>query len=462
MSESSATSKLSAFCVAGTHSGCGKTTLTLGLLAALRLRGLRVQPFKCGPDYIDPGHHARAAGVVSRNLDTWMMGEAGVHASYTRAVDGADVAVIEGVMGLFDGASSTELVGSTADVCRRLKVPVVLVIDAKAMARSAAALVQGFVSFEPGLNIAGVIANRVGSERHAAIIREALAAAGLPPLLGAVPIDDRWQMESRHLGLVTATEEQHDASWFDSLADGIEKHIDVDALLACCRVPRPCTPPPISSCPPLVRLGVARDAAFQFYYEDNLDLLRAHGVECVPFSPMHDAALPADCAGLYFGGGYPEVHAEALSANAAMRAAVRQFAERNGHIFGECGGLMYLCDALYDPEGQRWDMCGALPGVARMGSRLRRLGYAEAVTLQSGLFGEAGKRVRGHEFHWSEVDAPPGIAPAFDAKLVRGGCAAHGGLHSRRVWASYLHVHFASAPSAVQGWAEALQEGEGM
>lgn len=318
-------------CVAGTHSGVGKTTLTLGLLASLKRRGYAVQPFKCGPDYIDPGHHARASGRRSHNLDTWMMGEKAVMQSYAGGCRGADGAVVEGVMGLFDGASSTGLAGSSAEVARVLGLPVILVVDARSMARSLAALVKGFASFESGVHIAGVIANRVGSQNHARILEEALASSSLPPLLGAMPRDEFWSIPERHLGLVTDFEHEENLTWYDRLADAVDAHLEVEKLVAACRYPRPPVPErekkPLSP-HPAIRLAVARDAAFHFYYQNNLDRLEAAGIELVFFSPLEDVSLPERAAGIYIGGGFPEMFSRELEENRAMRAEISAFAGR--------------------------------------------------------------------------------------------------------------------------------------
>ncbi|MDD5706638.1 MAG: cobyrinate a,c-diamide synthase, partial [Kiritimatiellae bacterium] len=465
----------------------GKTTLTLGLLAALKRRGHRVQPFKCGPDYIDPGHHRRACGIPSRNLDTWMMGVDGVRASFARAASATDVAVVEGVMGLFDGASADRLEGSTAHVCKLLDLPVVLAVDARAMARSIAPLVKGFAEFEPGVRLVGVIANNVSSDSHAELLRTALSAAGLPPLLGALPRRAAWEIPERHLGLVADTESGLTDEWFAALAEGIEKHVDLARLLELTKTVRPrdrreglgfgvqgsgnenarCSTLDVrrstldaSAC----RLGLARDAAFHFYYEDNLDLLRAAGVELVEFSPLQDARLPPGLAGLYLGGGFPEMFAAQLQGNAAMRTAIADFADRGGHIYAECGGLMYLCASLTDRDGKSWEMCGVLPARTRMQARLRRLGYVEAVTLRDGLFGPRGTRLRGHEFHWSALE-PGGedAEPVFEVHSASGDRAERVGLCRANVRASYVHVHFASNPAVAESWARTLAAGsEGM
>jgi cobyrinic acid a,c-diamide synthase len=278
-------------CIAGTHSGVGKTTLALGLMAALVRRGWAVQPFKCGPDYLDAGHHARACGRPARNLDTWMMGEDGVQESYARAVRRADVAVVEGVMGLFDGASAVELAGSTAHVAALLDLPVLLVVDAKGLARSIAALVSGYARFLPGLRLAGVVANNVRSARHAAILRDALAAAGCPPLLGTLPHEARWQIPERHLGLVAAPEQDVDEAWFRDLAQGVERCLDLDRLQALTSVPRPPAPGPGAPPPGRGRLARARAAAGPVDYEGNRDRRRARRAACT-WPACRPAPLP--------------------------------------------------------------------------------------------------------------------------------------------------------------------------
>ncbi|WPJ94622.1 cobyrinate a,c-diamide synthase [Coraliomargarita algicola] len=447
------------FCIAGTQSGSGKTTLTLGLMAALRQRGLTVQPFKCGPDYIDAGHHRHAAGRISRNLDSWMMPPASIPATFQNACAGADVAVCEGVMGLFDGASSTELKGSTAEIALLTDMPVVLVVDARAMARSIAALVAGYVHFEKDLRVCGIIANRVGSEGHARILREALAAAGLPPLLGCLPRDEAFHMPERHLGLVADTEDAGVADRIETLATAVESAVDIDQLLECSRNLNTKKQAEVarSTVPVKLRMGLARDAAFYFYYEDNLDALRARGVELVEFSPLNDAALPEDLDGLYIGGGFPEQFSAELSSNIAMHAALRAFAESGRPIFAECGGYMYLCRSLELPDGNRLPMAGVLAADCVMRDKRQRLGYTKARSLQAGIFGSAGTNLRGHEFHWSEVVPDPGQTALFEVSDAHGRRQEQVGIQQGNTHASYFHPHFASNPAAVDAWVTALE-----
>ncbi len=447
-------------------------------MRALRRKGLTVQPFKCGPDYIDPGHHRAAAGRPSRNLDCWMMGEEGVRRSFARAAADADCAVVEGVMGLFDGAFSGKIDGSTAHVAKLLGIPVILVVNAKAMARSLAALVHGFATFEPGVEIVGVIANNVSSPKHEGLLKEALTAAQLPPLLGAIPHEKKLELPERHLGLLPSPESKLDDEWHERLADLVEQHVDIDLLLklsgedgspsrarggeavperpfdfveaASCRF----------TCGGTPHLGIARDEAFNFYYEDNLDLLRESGVVLVPFSPIHDERLPDGLDGLYLGGGFPEMFAPQLARNTSMRQAVKAFADADGSIFAECGGLMYLCEAIEDAAKTRHMMCGVIPAVARMGSKLRRLGYVEAKTSGDSFFGSAGTVIRGHEFHWSDVELTGSGAspePAFRTRGASGGDWTPMGFHVGKVIASYFHAHFLSSPTAAAAWASSLR-----
>jgi cobyrinic acid a,c-diamide synthase len=457
-------SGFSRFCVGAVQSGAGKTTIVMGLLAALKRRGLRVQPFKCGPDYIDAGHHRRTCGRASRNLDPWMMGEDAVRRSFARAVADADVAVIEGVMGLFDGARTDSSEGSTAHVARLVNAPVVLVVPAGGMARSIAAMVKGYVDFESRLSMAGVIANSVNTDHHRDILRDALCSAALPPLLGVLPCDSTLAIPERHLGLMADTETGIGDGWYERLADAVEKHIDLDALLAAGAGTRP---PPMEASAPAsgqpVRLGVARDAAFHFYYEDNLDMLRSTGFELVEFSPLADSRLPSDLHGLYIGGGFPEMFAARLEANVSMRSSVRDFAARGGAVYAECGGLMYLCSCMTAQDGESRSMCGVLPYATRMGQRLHRLGYVEATTRVAGPFGPAGTRLRGHEFHWSFVEGGSRpVEPVYSLKTASGAASGEEGYRRGRVWASYVHLHFASCPGAVMAWRDYLREGVGL
>jgi cobyrinic acid a,c-diamide synthase len=435
---SPAQAPLRGFVVAGTHSGVGKTTVSLGLLRALVKRGLAVQPFKVGPDFIDPLHHTRAAKRRSRNLDTWMLDESENRQIFARAVADADVALVEGVMGLFDGAEGASDRGSAADIARLLGLPIVLVIDASAMARSAAALIHGFTTFADDLRFAGVILNRVGGEGHADIVRAALAG-GVPVLGWLSSAEGEMGIPERHLGLQLPDEQAED--YVDRLGDFIEAHIDIDSLFANGTVDRPSPRPSARRPEGRVRVGVIRDPAFCFYYEDNLDQLREAGADLIFFSALKDD-LPDGLDGLYIGGGYPELHAAALETNRALRKHIRAASGAGLPILAECGGLMYLGERL-NVADQTYEMCGAIPCQTSMPTGLK-LGYVEARTL-GGPLGK-GLVARGHVFHHSDVDRQA-QHPAFDVLGV-----GPDGFCSGQTVASYLHLHFSSCPKLARNF----------
>jgi cobyrinic acid a,c-diamide synthase len=437
-----------AFVVAGPSSGAGKTTVTLGLMAALRARGLMVQPFKCGPDFIDPGHHTRVCGRPSRNLDTWMVSDEANRRAFHRHAATADVSVIEGVMGLFDGARGSGA-GSTAATANLLGVPIVLVVDASGMGASAAAVVKGFATFDPTVSIAGVIFNRVATASHYQLLLEACESIqGVTPL-GYLPRDPQWHIPERHLGLLTAEEGALSQDAVSHLATLVERHIDLECLLKLSA--HVATDDGIDAdvvqSRPLVTIGVARDQAFCFYYEDNLDALRRAGAELLPFSPLNDGELPVGVDALYFGGGYPEVWAGPLSNNVAMRAAVASFIRQSGVVYAECGGLMYLAETVRMQDGATWPMVGALPITIAMTDRLQRFGYAEVVLTRDCLLGAAGTAARGHSFHYSRIDNPPaGLDLAYSVHDARHQKQELEGFIRDSVLASYVHIHFSSNP----------------
>jgi len=431
-------SPLSAIVVAGTHSGVGKTSVTLGLIGAFRHRGLTVQPFKVGPDFIDPLHHQHASGRPARNLDGWMLDPEINLERFARATADADVAVTEGVMGLFDGSEGKSDRGSTAEMAKLLGLPVLLVIDASAMARSAAALIHGYTSFDPDLRVAGVILNNVGGETHAGMIRDAVA--GAVPILGALPRAKDLVVPERHLGLHLPHEAR--AEYVDQLATLIEEQVDLDALLGNSAIERRTAPAAAApSPPPRIRLALARDEAFCFYYADNLELLEQAGAELVPFSPI-DEPLPENIDGIYLGGGYPELHADKLAANTPTREAIREFASAGGPIYAECGGLMYLAQTL-EIDGETHPLCGVLPFSTTMPAPLA-IGYVE-VTTTGGLFG-SGQTARGHLFHHSAIAGEPATDRCYELKNSRGKETQEGYL-IQNVLASYAHLHLASNPA---------------
>jgi cobyrinic acid a,c-diamide synthase len=441
--------------VAGIASGVGKTSITLGLLEALRRRGLTVQSFKVGPDFIDPGLHARVTGRPSYNLDGWMCGRQRVLDVVAHVARDADVAVVEGVMGCFDGVDGVSEDGSTAQVARWLDAPIFLVLDAGALARSAGAVVLGFEAFDPGLRVAGVIANRTGGATHARWIAEAIRGACRAEPLGAIAYDPSLTLPERHLGLHTAAEGALTPELVGGLADAVARGVDLDRLLALAgELPATAPPPARASSPIRARIGVARDAAFQFYYEENLDLLRRAGAELVAWSPLADADVP-DVDGLYLGGGYPELHAAALADNASLRKAVFRFAEGGRPIYAECGGLMFLAESLEDVRGRVHPMVGVLPAAVRMREHGLTLGYAEVTLAGDCPLGATGAVVRGQEFHASTLGPVPAAVPRLYRVRAPGGGERPEGYLVGRTLMSYLHLHFASHPACASAFVDA-------
>ena len=435
--------------VAGTASGTGKTTLALGLMAALRRRGLRVQPFKVGPDFIDPLHHNAVAGRASRNLDTVLCGVRTVTALAARAMRDADVAVVEGVLGLYDGRLGGGDQGSTAEVARLLDADVVLVVDAARAARSTAAVALGFAHFDPRVRIVGVVLNRVGSDRHEQAARDAVEAVGLR-VLGAIPRDPALTLPERYLGLIPPQERAHAPRWVTALENTVERHVDVDTLLRIAAEPGgPAAasgddPFALPAAPSRARIAVAKDAAFTFHYQDALDLLALRGAELIPFSPLADAALP-DCDALILPGGFPERFATVLHDNAAMRASVSASVGGGMPVVAECGGAMYLGTHIADEDGTAHAMCSVLPYGTRMARSRRALGYRTAHALRDSPILRSGEVATGHEFHWSHAD--PDIDGSNAAYHLDETDTVEGYARGN-VLASYVHLHLCGVPAA--------------
>ncbi|MFO0773783.1 MAG: cobyrinate a,c-diamide synthase [Nitrospiraceae bacterium] len=442
--------------VGGTHSGVGKTTVTLALLAAFRARGLVVQPFKGGPDFLDPGHHTIASWRVSRNLDTWLLTPEWNRSCFRAAAADADLSVVEGMMGLFDGSLPTSNRGSTAEIASLLNAPVLLVIDGSAMARSAAAMAQGYATFDPTVRVAGVLFNRIRSDRHYELLKLAMESATPLTAVGYLPPDAALSLPERHLGLVTAGE-CGASELYKALGRAAEQTVDVTRLLALAREAGPLPEDRLNDSQlsrasavgdtrPRVRIGIAEDEAFCFYYRDNLDLLEAAGAELVRFSPLNDTELPPMDA-IYLGGGYPEVQAARLSANDSMRASIRAFAAADGPIYAECGGLMYLTEAIVTRDGQRYPMLGIFPVEAVMGGPSgMRLGYRKVTLTRDCLLGTSGTTMRGHEFHYSWLRSTTRLGYACDLRDARGESVGADGLVWKRVVGLYTHLHFGSHP----------------
>ncbi len=432
--------------IAAPASGAGKTTVATGLMAALRRRGTTVAGFKVGPDYIDPGYHALATGRPGRNLDPVLVGEQRIAPLAAYGATGSQLAVVEGVMGLFDGRIGALGRGSTAQVAALLGAPVLLVVDVRGQGRSLAALLHGFRSFDPDVRIAGVVLNHVGSARHEQVCRQACAEVGLP-VLGALRRDDTLAVPARHLGLVTAAEHAAAARVVQRWADAVAAQINLDAVMSLAAPAEAVTrwAPAVEvvavTGEPVV--AVAAGPAFTFGYPEHAELLAAAGAAVAPFDPLHDESLPPGTAGLVLPGGFPECHAEALSANAALRAEVAALARRGTPVQAECGGLLYLCRSL---DGA--PMCGVLDAEATMTDRLV-LGYRDAVALRESVLYLQGARVSGHEFHRTAVTPRAGV-PAWAWSTAEPEAAAppegfvQGGVH-----ASFLHTHPVAHPAAV-------------
>ena len=446
--------------IGATHSGTGKTSLSLALVAALRRRGLLVQTFKVGPDFLDPTYHTIASGRPCYNLDGWMTGREYVCDLFARTSADADIAIIEGVMGLFDGADAESSEGSTAEIAQWLNAPVLLVVNAHGVARSIAAMVKGFAGFESGLNVAGVVANQCGSDRHSAWLSDSLKSESLPVLVGAIPRGAFPELPSRHLGLVSADSRVLPENVINALADAAERYVSIDDMLNIAR-----NAPPLENASERclaekrVRIGVARDEAFHFYYQDMFDEMARRGCELVEFSPVKDAHLP-DVDGLYIGGGYPEACAEALSANKSMLDSIQRFAQTNKPIYAECGGLMYLSGGLETLDGKRYALVGLLPSWTRMREKKKALGYVEITLKEDSLWGARGDVLRGHEFHYSELIDNPNWKPVYDVKRRRSDEITLEGFQNGNILASYAHLHYGSRLGAIERFITKCGNGE--
>lgn len=444
------------FVLAGTHSGAGKTTITAGVLGALKKRGMKVQPFKTGPDYIDPAFHNFVVGTKSRNLDTWMMSEEVVRYLYAKNVAHSDVAVVEGVMGLFDGLNGTEDIGSTAYLAKLLKLPVILIVDGSGMARSAAAIVKGFSSFDPDCHIAGVILNRLSGAAHYELMKEAVEKATGILCFGYVQKNVNVKLSSRHLGLIPAGEVEDLENRLDEVIEMIEQTVELDQILKATSQNRPEVKrlEALSGMPDAtgLRVGVALDASFNFYYQDNLELMAQLGAQIVYFSPMVDKEVPKDLDFLYFGGGFPEVFAKQLSENTSFLESLKAYHQSQRPIYGECGGFMYLTEAITDLEGIRYPMAGIIAGETLMTKTLKRFGYAE---VESSVEYEGQPlHFRAHEFHRSEYSGAVS-EPQFSLYKNKGHEKEKSwqcGYKNGNTFGAYAHVHFYSNVQWLAHW----------
>ncbi len=433
--------------IAGVSSSSGKTTVATGLMGSLSRKGLRVQGFKVGPDFIDPSYHTTVTNRKSRNLDSWMLSHRRILELFHQNTIDCDIAVVEGVMGLYDGLSGTDGRGSTAELAKLLRSPVILVVDVWGMARSVAAVVEGCKALDRGLNIAGVILNRVASEKHAEMCRDAIESINSVPVLGALPKNPEVALPERHLGLVPTGERADLARTLNKISEFVKADVDLERIVEVSK-----TAPALSPAPSRrkekskrVRIGIAYDEAFNFYYQDGLDTLTKMGVELVQFSPVHDRYLPERIDGLYLGGGFPEVLSKELEGNQEMRSSLKKMAEGNLPIYAECGGLMYLTKSIVNFDGRSRSMAGVLDCETVM-TKLT-LNYTDAVVIRDNLIAKTGSSIKGHEFHFSRLE---GVAKdaRFAYQMKRGSGIESGkdGWLEYSILAQYMHTHLAASP----------------
>lgn len=442
--------------IAGTQSGVGKTSLTLSLVAQLHARGLRVQTFKVGPDFLDPTYLSAASDRPCYNLDSWMAGDEYVKKLFSRTTADADIAVIEGVMGLFDGADPCTIQGSSAEIARILDVPVVLIVNAHGMSRSIAAQVKGYCTLEPGIRISGIIANRSGGEQHCRILKQALAASDCPPLVGCVPRDSIPQLPSRHLGLVTADRKKLKGEVIDQLANAAQRYLQIDDIIALAKTASKLCISEIQRCydksKKKVRIAIAWDEAFHFYYQDLFDELQFRGAELIRFSPIHDRCIPPESGLIYLGGGYPEEFGNDLAGNTSMLNSLKSHIKSGKPVYAECGGLMYLSNYIESHEGEKYSMTGLLPFGTRMLARRKSLGYVNVTLETDTIIANAGSMFRGHEFHYSEICGDlcnSNWRTAYFCDRKKNGETFLEGYVKELVLASYMHLYLASNSDAL-------------
>lgn len=441
--------------IAATQSGSGKTTIVTGLLTALQQRGINVQAFKVGPDYIDPGYHRLASGRPGCNLDTWLVNKSDIAALFAMESEGTDISVIEGVMGLYDGGRGG--ISSTAEMAKLLHAPVVLVIDVKSMGASAAAIAKGFRDYDPDVAFRGVILNRLGSKTHEKMIRQAMKEIGIP-VLGAMYRNEKLAMPERHLGLLPV-EENKEKNVLGVMGEAVASQLDLEALLhIACLAEEIDVPNSLrKEVPkkPKCRIGIARDEAFSFYYSASIRFLEQLGAEIIPFSPLYDQRIPA-VDGLIIGGGFPESFADHLAMNTDMRTSIREAAEKGMPIYAECGGYMYLMEKMKDFEGKAHEMCGVFRGTAAMTKKLQMVGYVEAELLTDGVLGKKGMKLKGHEFHFSEEEKGEKQRP-YRFHKMRNDDEYNAGQQRRNAIGSYLHLHFLGCPEAAKNFVEVCE-----
>jgi cobyrinic acid a,c-diamide synthase len=446
--------------IGGTGSGVGKTTFTLGLMAALKRRGLTVQGFKVGPDYIDPTYHTAVTGRPSRNLDTWMTTPDVMREVFWRGSEGADISIIEGVMGYYDGKDPRTNTGSTAEISQLLEAPTVLIVNIASMARSAAAIVKGFATLSEGVPIAGVICNQAGSAGHISLCKTAIEQECGLPVLGGFVRTEGIEIPERHLGLIPAVERGELEPLFSRLADEMEQQIDVDQLL---KIARATADVPVAEAvlfgekpEPVTKIAVAKDAAFNFYYQENLELLELAGAELLYFSPLAGEKCPEEADGLYIGGGFPEEFARELSEHEAVREELKERIRGGLPTLAECGGYMYLCEAITDRHGERYEMVGLVPCEVKMQSRLAALGYREVSAVGEHFLLSGDEKARGHEFHYSMATELCELPKAYKTKGLRG--KKEEGYRQRNLVAGYTHLYFPSNAGLAERFVAAARE----
>jgi len=435
--------------VAGTQSGVGKTTLTLGLLLVLKKKGFVVQPYKVGPDYIDSEFHTQITGLACRNLDSFLLRRDVLLELFERQAKKADFSLIEGVMGLFDGLKTNSQHGSTSHLSKILNCPVILILDVGKMSTSAAAMALGYKNFDRRLNLAGFILNKVGNLSHYQMTKQAIETKTGLPVLGYLPKDKILTLPERHLGL-TPVEEINLSQYYQHLSTLIEKSIDVDAIIMIGKEAKelPAFKKTIfqgHKTEPIVNIAVAYDKSFHFYYQDNLDILEHFGAKLIFFSPLKSEKLPDDIDGIYIGGGFPELFASDLTKNKTLRKDIKIKSQNGMPIYAECGGLMYLMDRLVDFEGREFKMVGVFSGVVKMDTKIRQMGYGKIKSLSDNILCKKDMRTKGHNFHWSYVEKmPKDVSFAFE--IERKGEKFKDGFLKNNTLASYIHLHFCSSP----------------
>ncbi|WP_054637242.1 cobyrinate a,c-diamide synthase [Thalassobacillus sp. C254] len=451
--------------IAGTGSGVGKTTFSIGLMGALKQRGYNVQGFKCGPDYIDPSYHTAITGRNSRNLDSWMLDKEKMLDVFVKGSQGADISIIEGVMGLYDGKRPDENTGSTAEISMLLKAPVILMVNISSMARSAAAIVKGFQNLEPQVYIAGVVVNQAGSEGHYKLCKTAIEKECGIPVLGYLKKGDVPSIPERHLGLVPAIERGELDGFFEELSQVISAQVDIERLMELARKCENVHPSNLlfssKGKSKNTRIAVAVDAAFNFYYPENIELLEEEGAEIVPFSPLQGESIPEKIDGLYIGGGFPEEFAAELAEQKKTKEQIKELGEKGLPIFAECGGYMYLADTITTTDGKVHSMVGLIPADVEMQEKRAALGYRDITAAKDTMILKAGETARGHEFHYSTLNPKGDYPHAYRAVAFRK--EQNEGYHRSNITAGYTHIHFGSNPaiasrfvSVCQAWKSTL------